>query len=156
MKNIIIVLSVFLAVSLGASAQKMTAPSQNKSQKTVYVCPMHHDQMSLKSGKCSECGMEMKKITEIIELHPLKGSQPKTKTVTKYVCAMDGATSDKPGKCHACGMDMKKTTETIELHPFKGSQPKTKTITKYVCTMDGSTSDKPGKCPKCGMKMKEK
>ncbi len=156
MKNIVIVLSVFLAVSSGALAQKETKSSKEETPKAMYNCPMHPKQMSAIQGKCSICGMEMKKTTEIIELHPLKGSQPKTKTVTKYVCAMDGATSDKPGKCHACGMDMKKTTETIELHPLKGSQPKTKTITKYVCTMDGSTSDKPGKCPKCGMKMKVK
>jgi hypothetical protein len=26
--------------------------------------------------------------------------------VTKYVCSMDGTTSDKPGKCSKCGMEM--------------------------------------------------
>ena len=150
MKNIIIVLSVFLAVSLGASAQK------DESKKTTYVCPMHHDQMSLKSGKCPECGMMMVKTSEKMDTHATKGSQPKSKIVTKYVCSMDGTTSDKAGKCSKCGMMMTKTTEKMDTHATKGSQPRTKTITKYVCSMDGTTSNEPGKCPKCGMKMKEK
>ncbi|WP_370628718.1 heavy metal-binding domain-containing protein [Flavobacterium sp. SOK18b] len=73
--------------------------------------------------------------------------------VTKYVCPMDGSTSDTEGKCSKCGTGMVKITEKIDTHATKGSQPKTKIVTKYVCPMDGSTSDKPGECPKCGMEM---
>ncbi|NGY37731.1 hypothetical protein FQU23_009420 [Flavobacterium sp. XN-5] len=51
----------------------------------------------------------MVKITEKIDTHATKGSQPKTKIVTKYVCPMDGSTSDKPGECPKCGMEMTKT-----------------------------------------------
>jgi hypothetical protein len=54
-------------------------------------------------GKCSKCGTGMVKITEKIDTHATKGSQPKTKIVTKYVCPMDGSTSDKPGNV-LCGM----------------------------------------------------
>jgi hypothetical protein len=48
----------------------------------------------------------MVKITETIDTHTLKGSQPKTKIVTKYVCPMDGSTADIKGECPKCGMEM--------------------------------------------------
>jgi len=98
----------------------------------------------------------MVKTTEKINLHPQKGSQPTSKTVTKYVCSMDGTTSDKPGQCAKCGMGLVKVTETVDNHPQKGSQPKTKIVTRYVCPMDGTTADIKGECPKCGMDMIEK
>lgn len=100
--------------------------------------------------------MDLKKITEKLPTQALKGSQPMSKTVTKYVCPMDGSTSDKPGDCSKCAMKMVKTTETIDTHALKGSQLKTKTVTKYVCLMDGTTSETEGKCSKCGMQMTEK
>ena len=109
MKNLIIVLSVFLAVITGASAQEATKSSQKEAQKTTYTCPMHPEEVSLIEGKCSKCGMTMVKTTEKIDTHATKGSQPKTKIVTKYVCPMDGSTSDKPGECPKCGMEMTKT-----------------------------------------------
>jgi hypothetical protein len=100
--------------------------------------------------------MMMVKTTEKVPTYAQKGSQPMSKTVTKYVCSMDGTTSDKPGDCSKCGMAMVKVTKKIDLHPLKGSQPQTKIVTKYVCPMDGSTSDIEGKCPKCGMEMSPK
>lgn len=48
----------------------------------------------------------MVKTTEIVDNHPQKGSQPKTKVVTKYVCPMDGSTADVKGECPKCGMQM--------------------------------------------------
>jgi hypothetical protein len=53
----------------------------------------------------------MVKITEKIDTHTLKGSQPKAKIVTKYVCPMDGSTSDVKGMCPKCGMDMREMNE---------------------------------------------
>ncbi|WP_410503655.1 heavy metal-binding domain-containing protein [Flavobacterium sp. LB2P53] len=41
--------------------------------------------------------------------HATKASQPKSKTVTKYVCPMDGSTSDKPGEYSKCAMKMVKS-----------------------------------------------
>ncbi|WP_304198571.1 heavy metal-binding domain-containing protein, partial [Flavobacterium alvei] len=55
---------------------------------------------------CSKCGTGMVKIAETVDNHPQKGSQPKTKIVTKYVCPMDGTTADIKGECPKCGMDM--------------------------------------------------
>ena len=100
--------------------------------------------------------MKLVKTTEKVDTHPLKGSQPTSKMVTKYVCPADGSTSTTEGKCSKCGTGMVKITETIDNHPQKGSQPKTKTVTKYVCPMDGTTADTKGECPKCGMQMVEK
>ena len=150
MKNLIIVLSVFLTVITVASAQKAT---QNEVQKTTYTCPMHPDQMSITGGKCSKCGMEMVKTTGKMDTQATKASQPKSKFVTKYVCSMDGTTSDKTGKCSKCGMKLVKTTERKYDQAVKGSQARSHVVTKYVCSMDGTTSDKPGKCSKCGMEM---
>lgn len=48
----------------------------------------------------------MVKITETVETNALKGSQPKTKIITKYVCPMDGTTADTKGECPKCGMQM--------------------------------------------------
>jgi transcription initiation factor IIE alpha subunit len=67
---------------------------------------MHPNEMSAKEGECSKCGMKMVK-TSVRKHDPsVKGSQTKTKVVMKYVCTMDGATSDKPGKCPKCGMKL--------------------------------------------------
>jgi len=151
MKTLLILLSAFFAMSLTAAAQNGTKPSKEVAQKTIYACPMHPKEMSMKEGNCSKCGMKMVKTTEKIDTHATKGSQPKTKMVTQYVCSMDSTTSDKPGKCAKCGMEMVKTTEKIDTHATKGSQPKTKMATQYVCSMDSTTSDKPGNCSKCGM-----
>jgi nitrite reductase/ring-hydroxylating ferredoxin subunit len=186
MKNLIIVLSVFLTVITVASAQVDT---KNEAQKITYACPMHPDEISLTEGGCSKCGMKMVKTTERKYNHAVKGSQASSEIVTKYVCTMDGTTSDKPGNCPKCGMEMtkeeaKKATYACPMHPdeisltegscskcgmkmvktterkynhaVKGSQASSEIVTKYICTMDGATSDKPGKCPKCGMKMTEK
>jgi hypothetical protein len=150
MKKLIIVLSVFLATITVASAQTATKKTE---QKTIYICPTHPDKMNSSSGKCAECGMELKKITEKVPTYALKGSQPMSKTVTKYVCPMDSSTTDKPGKCSKCAMKMVKVTEKVDTHALKGSQPMTKTVSKYVCSMDGTTSDKAGDCSKCGMAM---
>ncbi|MFV8465799.1 heavy metal-binding domain-containing protein [Flavobacterium sp. LB1P62] len=139
MKTLIIVLSVFLAVSTVASAQNVTKPSKKEAQKTTYSCPMHPDEVSLTAGGCSKCGMKMVKTTERKFNHAVKGSQATSEVVTKYVCSMDGATSNEPGKCPKCGMDMtkkevQKTTYSCPMHP------------EEVSSIEGG-------CSKCGMKM---
>lgn len=149
MKALIIVLSACFAFSTTANAQ-VDAGAKKEEQKIVYVCPMHPDATNPSSGKCPKCGMDLVKTTEKMDTHALKGSQTMTKTVTKYVCPMDGTSSDKPGKCSKCAMKMVKTTEKVDTHALKGSQPMSKTITKYVCSTDGTVSDKAGQCSKCG------
>ena len=184
MKNLIIVLSVFLTVITAASAQ---TTSKNEEQKTILTCTMHPDEISLKEGGCSKCEMKMVETTERKYNHGVKGNHSRSKMVKKYVCAMDGETSDKLCNCTKCGMEMTKqespkTSYACPMHPnemstkegecskcgmklvkteikhnseAKGSHSSAKVVTKYVCSMDGSTSDKPGACPKCGMDMKE-
>ncbi|TGD59250.1 heavy metal-binding domain-containing protein [Flavobacterium humi] len=153
MKAILIILSAFFAFNLTVTAQ---TAAKNEEQKIVYICPSHPDQMNSSSGLCPKCGMKLTKTTEKIDTHAQKGSQPMSKTVTKYVCPMDGSTSDKPGDCSKCAMKMVKVTEKVDTHAQKGSQPMSKTVTKYVCAEDGSTSNQPGICPKCGMAMTKK
>lgn len=111
MKKLIIVLSVFLAVSTGASAQTVTKPSKEKAQKNTYSCPMHPDEVSLEKEKCSKCGMVLIKTTKLKHNPAIKGSQTSSEVVTKYVCKMDGQTSDKAGNCPKCGMKMTKMEE---------------------------------------------
>ncbi|WP_395050325.1 heavy metal-binding domain-containing protein [Flavobacterium sp.] len=185
MKNLIIVLSVFLTVITATTAQTAT---KKESPETMYACPMHPYEMSAKEGKCSKCEMKMVKTSVSKHSPAIKGSQTKHKVVTKYVCAMDGATSDKPCNCPKCGKEMtkqeaQKMTYACPMHPnemsmkegecskcgmklvktelkynsaVKGTQSSSVVTTKYVCKMDGETSDKPGKCAKCGMDMTPK
>ena len=108
MKTLIIVLSAFFAFISAVTAQTVT---KKEEQKTIYVCPTHPDKTNSSSGKCPQCGMDMVKVTEKVDLHPQKGSQPQSKIVTKYVCPMDGSTSDVPGKCPKCGMAMTQQEE---------------------------------------------
>jgi uncharacterized protein with PIN domain len=137
MKNLIIVLSVFLAVSTAATAQMSTKSSKDAAQKTTYVCPMHPNEVSMKEGKCGKCGMELVKTTKSQHNSAVKGSQASTVVEAKYVCKMDGSTSDKPGKCPKCGMEM-----------TKKEAPKA----AYACPMHPTVTGKKGdKCSKCGM-----
>ena len=141
MKNLIIVLSVILAVSTTTSAQTATKSSKEVSQKITYTCPMHADQVSMKAGNCGKCEMKLVKTTSLKHNPAVKGSQASTVVVAKYVCTMDGATSDKPGKCPKCGMDMS-----------KNETPKA----DYACPMHPKvTGNKGDNCSKCGMDLVE-
>ena len=108
MKNIIIALSLFFVANTTVLAQDKKETSKKEVQKTMYGCPMHPNEVSTTGGGCSKCGMKMVKKSVSKHDSSIKGSQTKTKVVTKYVCTMDGATSDKPGKCPKCGMEMTK------------------------------------------------
>lgn len=137
MKNLIIVLSVFLAVSTAATAQTSTKPSKQLNQKATYVCPMHPNEMSMKEGKCGKCGMELVKTTKMQHNSAVKGSQASAVVEAKYVCKMDGATADRPGKCPKCGMEMSKNETQKAV---------------YACPMHPKVIGKEGdKCSKCGM-----
>jgi ribosomal protein S27AE len=106
MKTLIIVLTVFFAITTTASSQTSTATPKKEIQKTMYTCPMHPKVMSDKKGECPKCGMDLVVSKEAVHTTAAKGSQTPTATKAKYVCTMDGSTSDKPGKCPKCGMAM--------------------------------------------------
>jgi predicted RNA-binding Zn-ribbon protein involved in translation (DUF1610 family) len=134
MKKIIILVMAAITigpVSLFAQAEKSNkskAPGQETTKTKMYSCPMHPEVTSDKQGKCSKCGMNLKKI----------------ETASKsYVCPMHpDVTSDNPGKCSKCGMNLKKIETASK---------------SYSCPMHPDvTSDNPGKCSKCGMDLNEK
>jgi hypothetical protein len=106
MKKIIIVLIVLFTVSTTVSAQITTVTSKKEEQKTMYSCPMHPKEMSMKKGACSKCGMDLVKTKTSKRSTTVKGSQARTTVKTKYICKMDGATAEKAGKCPKCGMAM--------------------------------------------------
>ena len=108
MKNLIIALSLFFVANTTVFAQEKKETSKKEAQKTMYVCPIHPKEVSTTEGGCSKCGMKMVKTSVSKHDSSIKGSQTKTEVVTKYVCTMDGATSNKPGKCPKCGMEMTK------------------------------------------------
>jgi rubrerythrin len=90
---------------------------------TIYVCPMHPEEVSQEPGKCPKCGMvlEKKVIPTGLKSDIIK-TDKKTKNTNKekelksdnkarvvYSCPMHPeVTSDKPGKCPKCGMSLEK------------------------------------------------
>ena len=55
MKNLIIILSVFLSAITSLTAQTDT---KKESPETIYVCPTHPDETNPSSGKCQKCGIK--------------------------------------------------------------------------------------------------
>ncbi len=96
MKKTIVLLMAFAASFTLVSAQtNKVAIKDTVAQQTKYVCAMHKDITSNKPGKCSKCGMDLKKVDAAAKA---------------YSCPMHkDVTSDKPGKCPKCGMDLTKT-----------------------------------------------
>jgi hypothetical protein len=93
MKKLFMLLIAVAAVTVtNAQTPQEKKPTEKKTEKTTYVCPMHADVVSDKPGKCSKCGMNL------VE---------KKKEAKTYVCPMHAdVVSDKPGKCSKCGMNL--------------------------------------------------
>lgn len=106
MKKIILLLSLFLAVSVTAVAQTTEKTSKKEAQKTMYTCPMHPEVKSDQPGKCPKCGMDL-----VVAKKMKEGKHKKMKAdkhSEKFCCSMHpNEMSDQPGKCPKCGMDMK-------------------------------------------------
>jgi rubrerythrin len=70
-----------------------------KATKVIYTCPMHHEIVSDKPGKCPICKMELVK----------KEISAKDFAKLAYTCSMHPIVmSDKPGKCPICKMNLVK------------------------------------------------
>lgn len=111
MKTLIIALTALFALGNAVSAQTTaTATPKKEAQKTMYSCPMHPKEVSGKKGKCPKCGMDLVANKETVH-HAAKESKTPAVAKNKYVCTMDGSTSDKPGKCPKCGMKMTEKKE---------------------------------------------
>lgn len=137
--------TILLAVlSLGllsatTTYSQVTEPVKVKHEKMVkasYVCPMHADMKSDKPAKCSQCGMNMKKMDMPQKMMNMKKDSMKMmmkhdsinmtheKMSKMYICPMHAEiTSDKTGKCTKCGMmmvekkmDMKKDLKKEDDH----------------------------------------
>lgn len=102
MKIVFIALTVFFAMGTAVAQTTAVAPKKEV-QKTMYTCSMHPKVMSEEKGKCPKCGMDL-----VVSKQKTTAKETQTTTVakSKYVCTMDGSTSDKPGKCPKCGMAM--------------------------------------------------
>ncbi|MEK9148466.1 MAG: heavy metal-binding domain-containing protein [Candidatus Desantisbacteria bacterium] len=111
----------------------------------VYTCPMHHEVVSDKPGKCPKCGMNLElKKKEGVSLNPQKKEDKgQYFEEIRYACPMHHEiVSDKPGKCPKCGMNLEKM--------------ETKTFS-YLCPQKRCAykSKEPGKCPHHKKKLKK-
>ncbi len=90
------VAAALLLAPLASSVSVQAAPAKSgakTTKKTVYVCPMHGDVVSLKPGKCPKCKMTL----------------VKKSVAALYTCTMHPEVlSLKPGKCPKCGMALTK------------------------------------------------
>lgn len=94
--SLLIAFMVCLSYNAVAQDQQPEKHKHEKEAKHKYECPMKCEPASDKQGKCSKCGMDLKKI---------KAEDAKV----WYECPMKcEPASGKPGKCGKCGMDLKK------------------------------------------------
>ena len=100
-----------------------------------YSCPMHHDVVSNKPGKCTKCNMD---------LTISKKEQMKKDAMKIYTCPMHTEiVSNKSGKCPVCNSN---------LNLSKKEQMKLEVMRLYTCPMHSEAGVKnPGKCSECGM-----
>ncbi len=95
---------------------------------TLYVCPMHPDEISEKPGSCAQCGMML-----VQQTHTAQGSNepaglmPGMQQQDKlYICPMHpDEISDTPGSCAQCGMFLVPSEGHVEhsMHPHTVSNP---------------------------------
>ncbi len=89
------VAAAVLLAPMASSVSVQAAPAKHgaKTFKTVYVCPMHADVVSMKPGKCPKCKMTLVK----------KSAR------ALYTCSMHPEVlSLKAGKCRKCHMALTK------------------------------------------------
>ncbi len=126
MKTKIFMIALVMGLFTATTAQaqhKMTSDSKSETMtKEMYVCPMHADEKSEKPGKCSQCGMDMKKMEMKkdnmkhgnMNHSNMKGSHKESMSsdmAKGYMCPMKcegDKTYDKAGKCPKCGMELEK------------------------------------------------
>ncbi len=89
-----LVIGLFSISNIQAQDKKSLSKEDVEVQEAVYSCPMHPEVKSKEEGKCSKCGMELKKM----------------EMAKAYMCPMKcegDKTYDKEGKCPKCGMELK-------------------------------------------------
>ena len=97
--SIVLLIGFFSTVTAFSQQKKQTKVKHDSTKmdmnhskvknKNTYVCPMHSAIQSDTPGKCSECGMNLKKIKPI------------------YTCPMHpDIKNSQPSKCPKCGMNL--------------------------------------------------
>ena len=131
-------IAILFIISFTTFAQKAKGKATtSNSTITVlsnYSCPLHHDIVSNKPGKCSKCNMDMTLS---------KKEQMKKEVMKDYTCPMHReVVSNNAGRCSKCN------TPFVVIDR-KGSK---QGHISYTCSMHSDVvGDKSGKCPKCGM-----
>lgn len=140
MKTIFSVAFIFLLASPVVVAQTKAGKVDTTKHATYYTCPMHPDVISKKTGKCPQCGMELKRSNK---------EQMKAGVTKNYVCPVHvDVVTHNPGKCPKCGEKLNLSSK---------EQMKAETMKIYTCPMHPEIAlDKEGKCPKCGKSLVEK
>jgi len=117
MKNIILI-----AITALIATSTFAQTSKKEKSATKYSCPMHSDVISDKPGKCSKCGMAMKKekfgtVAKYAcpkcdwTIPPVKGKCPNsTEAVMKDGELKCVYCHDSAGKCAKCGTEMEKVS----------------------------------------------
>jgi uncharacterized paraquat-inducible protein A len=144
---------VFFTASISQAQEKKHDENQHehtemKMDKTIYVCPMHKDEKSMKAGECSKCGMKMKKM----EMKKGEMKHDKEAMKMKEGEMKHNKEAIKMKKTEMKEGEMKHDKETMKMNESKMAKA-------YMCPMkcEGEkTYDKAGDCPKCGMELKEK
>ena len=127
---------------------------KNKDGK-VFQCPMCADQLADKSGKCAECGMNLKEVSVDAAQKALDGNGHMMMNESK----MDGNKMDHSNMMNhkdSQKMEMKKENLVREGIIDLKAIDKNKDAKVFQCPMDWNViSDAAGKCPECNMKLKE-
>jgi hypothetical protein len=93
LKMMMVMMLTIFSATVFAQNNSKPKTKRHKVERIVYTCPMHPDETSNKSGKCSKCGMDLEKT--------------KVQVKKMYSCPMHPeVTADKPGTCSKCGMDL--------------------------------------------------
>ncbi len=99
----------YLSSEAGGGAQNdssITNPGSgdNKSDGTIYTCPMHPEIRQPEPGSCPKCGMALEPIVA-----------PVAATRVEYTCPMHPEiVQDHPGNCPKCGMTLEPRTVALE------------------------------------------
>ena len=133
---IIILIASFASFTTFAQKAKGKAKTSNSTitVQSNYNCPLHHDVVSNKPGKCTNCNMDMTLS---------KKEQMKKEVMKDYTCPMHReVVSNNAGRCSKCNTP-------LVVVDRKGSK---QGHISYTCSMHSDVlADKSGKCPKCGM-----
>lgn len=118
-----LVMGLFTATTVQAQDHNHKESDMKSEQmgKEMYVCSMHADEKSENPGKCSKCGMDMKKMEmkkgkmdhSKMDYSNMKSDSKESMShdmAASYICPMkcEGEkTYEKAGSCPKCGMDLK-------------------------------------------------